>query len=408
MASTPTLLHLGAARFQYPALQAARARGCRLVTCDRDASAPGHSLADRAVTLDTTDVAGVEALAREEKVDGVLSFGSDPGACTAASVAQTLGLPGHPLEGVEVLSDKARFRAFLAAQELQSLTHGCFTATERNELRAFVREHGAPMVLKPVDGNGSKGVAVLRDTSYSEALVDRALANSRRGALIVERFVEKRGNQVCGDGFVQNGELVFVDWGDGYFPEGEAFMAPCAERFPSDHTQTALKRLRDLVATVVRRVGLTTGPINIDAFVTPDGSPFLVELGARSGGNYLPSAIHLHRGVDMVDAALGAALDPHYRLPPPEAPKFECVGSYMIHSRQAGTLERVRLADELTSCVLQDTRYLAPGQPVQPFHSASAAIGNLLLGFPSRDQMADTMERLDRLVEVTVNVEPAS
>ena len=109
-----TLLLLGGSRYLLPVIREAKALGCRVITCDYLPDNIAHRYSDEYANVSIVDREAVLALARERKIDGVMSFACDPGVVTAAYVAEKMGLPNvGPLASVELLQDKGRFRRFL-------------------------------------------------------------------------------------------------------------------------------------------------------------------------------------------------------------------------------------------------------------------------------------------------------
>lgn len=108
------LLLLGGSRYLVPVIREAKALGCHTITCDYLPHNYAHQISDEYHNVSITDMEATLNLARELKVDGVMSFACDPGVITAAYVAEQLGLPNvGPYESVAILQDKGRFRAFL-------------------------------------------------------------------------------------------------------------------------------------------------------------------------------------------------------------------------------------------------------------------------------------------------------
>jgi len=387
MKTGKTVLFLGAAPSQLPPIHYALACGYRVVTCDNRPDNPGHRLAHRSHDVSTVDVPGVLRVAEIEQIDGVLAFASDPAASAAAEVAFRLGLPGNPPAAVELLTRKDRFRDFLDATGLQPLLHRSFAAAERDEIPPFVARAARPMVIKPVDASSSKGVALLEPGRRDEVRIDHAYAESRSRTVVVEELVARTGHQLCGDGFVEDGELVFADFGDGHFYDDWHFPAPFAETFPSLHSRGALARAREAVQRILRAAGFRRGPINLDVLVTPSGDPFVVEIGPRAGGNFIPTALSLRSGIDLVAAAVECCLDPAFRLDRGAQPQAEFVACYMIHSRTGGVWEAVHMSAKLQRHLVATHLYLEPGARVGPFVKGSEAIGNLVLRFDSSQEM---------------------
>jgi carbamoylphosphate synthase large subunit len=397
----PTILFLGAAPFQVPPIRYARDRGYVVVTCDNRPDNPGHCLAHRSYDVSTADLAMVEKVARHERVDGIVPFGSDLSARTASLISEQLGLPTAPASAIDTLTDKARFRTFLADHGLQDTYFRCFDSTQPAALSSCLRTADRPLVVKPVDGNGSKGVAVLNGTD-EQSLVQRAFAASRSGQVVIEEFVPRLGPQICGDGWMEQSALRFVHFGDGHFDDASGSKVPYAETFPSRHDADDLAAVRAKLEEVLRAVGYANGPFNFDVLLRGSRQPFIIEIGPRSGGNFIPSAIHLSSGTDLVAASVESSIRTLYTLPLAPA-KADPVASYMIHTYCDGRLRAVKLSSSIRHNIVQHVRYVETGQTARAFTSADRAIGNLLLRFDDREEMAATLARMRDLVGVRVD-----
>ena len=209
------ILFLGAAHFQIPPIEYARQAGYYVLTCDTRPDSPGHRLAHESHNVSTVDQKGVLELARSRAVDGIVSFGSDVSTLPAAVVAGALGLPGAATETVAILTRKSLFRQFLSRTGLQQQRYGVFCQDNIDAAAAFAMDFGASAVIKPVDSSGSKGVSVVHGTADIDAALAYAYSESHSGEVIIEEYVAKSGKQVCGDGYMEESKLAFIELGDG-------------------------------------------------------------------------------------------------------------------------------------------------------------------------------------------------
>ena len=397
-----TVLFLGAAQFQLPPIQYAISRGYRVITCDNVPSNPGHKLAHRSYPISTVDKEGVLEVAKREGIDGVMTFGSDVSSPAAAFVGEKLGLSTNPLDSIETLTNKAAFRDCLAKAQLQGVQFQTFSACERCEAIDFVSTHPLPLIVKPVDASGSKGVSVVSGLSERDRAIDKAFESSLSKRILIEEFIIKSGKQVCGDGFAQDGRIVMLTLGDGHFYDDEQFMVPFAETFPSSHPDEWLLPLREKLQSVLQAAGFRQGPFNVDALITTSGEPWIIEIGPRSGGNFIPRAIHLHTNIDVTAASVELCLDSAFRLDTSRPRPSSCHACYMIHSRASGVLHSVEYANALSSNIVEEHPYLRPGEKVEPFHRANAAIGNVILQFGSVAEMDQKMSNIHSLCKVAL------
>jgi len=385
IASGATLLILGGTAFQIPAILHALKLGCRVITCDYLPCNPGHRYAHRYVNTSTTDREAVLAVAREHRVDGVLAYASDPAALTAAAVSAELRLPGNSVAAVDTLANKSLFRAFLRDHDFRVPRFK--TAATADEACAAASAIGFPVMIKPVDSSGSKGVArVATDAEVVEAALG-ALVHSRCKQIIVEEWIERDGAQVAGDGLVVDGRLVFEGFGDEHFDPCCSPHAPVGESMPGmlsgDRRELLLRELQRLFTLL----GVRQLVFNLDAMIDRNGRVMLIEVGPRAGGNALPQLIQLATGVDLTDIAIRQALGIGV---PPElyaSSSRRCFASHMLHSRSAGRFGGFRMAPALQQHAIEVTLTAKPGEAVSPFGSSKDTLGFALFGFPDADVM---------------------
>jgi len=391
------ILFLGAAAFQLSPIRYALEQGYYVITSDNVPKNPGHKLAHKSFNISTIDMDGVLAIARQEGIDGILTYGSDVSAPTAAYVAEKLNLPGNSLESIHILTNKAKFRALLNTTGLQPLEFKSFSLPEKELAGEYITDKKLPVVIKPVDAAGSKGVSILRNLNQMDDQIRYAYENSMSGQIVVETYIQKMGRQVCGDGFALHGKLIFIEFGDAHFYDDMEYLAPYAETFPGTHKPEHLKKAREKLQAIIRESGFQNGPFNFDVLITPSGDPFVIEIGPRSGGNFIPRAIHLNTGVDVIAAAVETCLNGNYVFPDIPLRSNKYYACYMLHSRASGMLKGVRFLDEILQNVFETNMYLEPGDQVLPFHKANAAVGNLILCFDTFEEMQLKMGRIQDL-----------
>lgn len=204
------ILMLGGSAQQVPAIQAAKDMWYYTVLIDYLPDNPGQYVADKWYQESTTDVETVYRIAKEEKVNGILPYASDPAALPAAIVAERLGLPTNPAKSVEILGVKHKFRKFLQKNGFPCPKNYTFSPKEDIEnVKENISAFEFPIVIKPTDSSGSKGVSFLKDKVGLEEAIRHADKYSRNKILISEEFIERGFPSVIGgDIFVKDGKIV--------------------------------------------------------------------------------------------------------------------------------------------------------------------------------------------------------
>ena len=147
------LLVLGGDHFAIPVVQAAKKQGNYVITCDYLPDNVAHKYSDESANFSTTDKEGILAYAREKKIDGVVTF-TDSGVVTTAYIQHHLGLPQiGPLESVEILQNKARFRQFLTDNGFVVPKARGFS--KKDEALASKDFFTLPVIVKPVESKYS-------------------------------------------------------------------------------------------------------------------------------------------------------------------------------------------------------------------------------------------------------------
>lgn len=168
------ILLLGGSEQQLVAIKTAKRMGFYTVLCDYLTDNPGQYIADKFYLVSTIDKEAVLDVAQKEKVNGVLGYASDPAAPTAAYVAERLGLLGNPFESVNTLCNKDEFRSFLQKNGFNAPQSGSYSNFEDAE--KDVSRYRLPVIVKPVDSSGSKGVTVLSQWEELEKSLEFALS----------------------------------------------------------------------------------------------------------------------------------------------------------------------------------------------------------------------------------------
>ena len=201
------ILMLGGSLYQVYAIKEAVRLGFYVITCDYLPENPGHQYAHEYYNVSTIDKEAVLELAKKLQVDGIVAYASDPAAPTAAYVCEKLGLPTSPYKSVEILSNKDLFRDFLQKHGFACPKAMGFTTYE--DALAHIHEFQLPVMVKPVDSSGSKGINKMTDKSQLKGFVEDALHYSRSKRFLIEEFIVKKGHQISGDAFSVDGKLVF-------------------------------------------------------------------------------------------------------------------------------------------------------------------------------------------------------
>ncbi len=366
--------------------------GYRVVTTDNVASNPGHALADASHLVDTTDMAGVLAVAEAERIDGIIAPGTDVAVETAAFVAERLGLPGPGVAAARTLTRKRLFREFL--QQAGLPCPDVFDLSGTADTGALFEKRS--WLVKPNRSSGSKGVFIVRDAAELASRIEESRSFSVDGNALLEEFME--GTQHTCEGFLRDGALAvsLVTDRDTVAPPHTATKG---HRVPSRLDSGQCDKAVAAIEHVLRLAGVRNGPIDCD-FVAGDRGIYLIEVTPRLGGNSLSRLVAAALGFDLVAAAVHDACDDAVDMPARRPAKAAAV--VILGVKSAGRVTwNVEQAEALAREPWVDTLLfdIGHGQQAQPFVNGRHRVGEVLITGASRDdvdaKVEEAAERLD-------------
>ena len=392
---------LGGSLYQVYAIKEAVRLGYHVISCDYLPDNPGHQFAHEYYNVSTTDKDAVLKLAKELKVDGVVAYASDPAAPTAAYVCEKLGLPTSPFQSVEILSKKDLFRDFLRKNGFNVPKAMGFTTYEDalNEINSFK----LPVMVKPVDSSGSKGINKLTDWSQLKEFVEDALKYSRDKRFLIEEFIVKKGYQISGDAFSVDGRLVFHCFGNEYYSNKVTKdFAPLGECWPSLMPQTIINQLHNDLQRLISLLNMKSTAYNVEAIVDQNDNIYILELGARSGGSLIPQITEHATGVNMVTYVIKAAMGEDcsdLKM----APSRGFWSNYMVHANETGKYAGISFDKSFEqNNLIEFVTDIKEGDSVHKFRDAQDAIGTLIVKYDNSEQMFGMIQNMDKYIKVKV------
>jgi biotin carboxylase len=388
----------GGSRSQLGLLEQARALGHEVCVVDGSERAPLLAEAEHAIVRSFADVNGVirDLEARGIEPVAVATMGSDLAVLPTAQLAERLGLPGLPVETARTVADKRRMRAAFERATVRC-PKGREAASFAEAEQAF-HQLGAPVVVKPVDGSAQRGVTEVRVEGELAPAVDRALAASRAGAIVLEQYLD-------GDEFTVNGFLL----GREYFPMSvtKRLLHPppplgvcIAHRYPSLLANE--RPLFELAHRASLAVGLETGPSYVQVRMR-DGQPWAIEVGARLGGGKDAELAKLVTGFDAIRANVRWALGELTRDDLGHGEPIAPCGQVRFVVAPPGEIVRLDASPALALDGVHEAGfYWREGMTLPPMISGAERLGYLLITASDEDELDALTERALAALDVEI------
>jgi len=396
------LLILGGSRYILPVIESAHAMGVHVITCDYLPDNIAHKYSDQYENISVVEKDEVLSFAAREKIDGITAFACDAGVVSAAYTAEKMGLPTTgPLRSVEILQNKGLFRKFLAENGFNTPLSMAFHSYV--EAAGCLDRFRFPVIVKPTDSCGSKGVTRIDSPDALREAAAHALNRSFAGEFIVEEFITQKGFASDSDSFSVDGELRVASFNSQRFDAGaENPYTPAGFSWPASLSEEHQAELRSEIQRLLRLLSMGTSIYNIEAREGTDGKAYLMEVSPRGGGNRLAECLRYATGIDLIENTVRAALGEPL-LPIPELKYNGHWAEVVLHSRQAGRFESLSIRDDISRYVVDHDLWVHPGDSVGAFSGANQSLGTLIFRFDSQAQISDVLEHVNDYIRINVN-----
>ncbi len=404
-----TVLFLGAGRHQRAAILRAKELGLRVAAIDGNPDALALKDADVAEVVNFVEIPKAIEFAERIRPDGVLTITSDRAVVAVAAVAEALGLPGIGVDVAVGLTHKVEMRRRLERAGVPQPRFG--SARTVDEARAAAEHVRFPLVIKPADSGGQRGVFRLESVEELEERFAVSLELSRGGEVIVEEFVE--GTEMNAMAVVRDGEVLPLTLSDRHRPPGPGFAVGWIHAYPAALNGDGTARAEAMVGQTLLELGLRNGIGFPQLIAHPDGRILMIEVAARIPGGQMADLVQHAVGVDLVEVALRFALGE----PVPDelcAPKFRRPVAIRFFTAQPGPLPTGLVRSEasldkvLTAPgVVQAASYIVPGETIRPVQRDGDRRGYVIAVGDTGPEALERSERAAALVEVEVEARPA-
>ncbi|MCH8313188.1 MAG: ATP-grasp domain-containing protein, partial [Nitrospinae bacterium] len=300
------LLIIGGGLFQVPAIKTAKSMGLKVAVTDYNPDADGMRLADFPIVVSTRNINLTVNTAKQFHqtcpLDGVMTVGTDASQ-TVAAVANALNLPGIPFEVAERATDKIKMRQCLREHKVPIPDFRPIWSLE--EAEAALKEMPLPLVIKPCDNMGARGVKKILQPDDLIPAFQEAKEASISGKLILEEFMQ--GPELSLDALVFDGRIEITGFADRHI-EREPYFVEVGHTLPSNLPPARQAEVMAVFRQAIRALGINLGAAKGDIKLTAEG-PKIVEIAARLSGGWMSAYTYpLSSGVNLMKAAIQVAL----------------------------------------------------------------------------------------------------
>lgn len=297
---------LGGGFLQNYVIKKARELGYYVYCLDADPNAVGFAASNDHAVINIVDEKACLQYAREKAIDGVLTAATDFSVLTMSYIAKEMNLPGINYNSAKTIKNKAEVRKCLFEAKADDTGYS-YEIHSTDEILDILPKIKFPIMMKPVDGSGSRGASKVERAEDFKKACEFAMSGSITHRVVAEPFVE--GKEYGVESFVDNGEIhvLAVMQKDMTQPP---YYAELGHAIPSGLSLETEERIKTCVKKAIIALGVNHGSVNMDLLIGRNGDVHIVDVGARMGGNLIGShIIPIGTGIDymsnMIKAAVG-------------------------------------------------------------------------------------------------------
>lgn len=384
------LLVLNGSHSDVPLIEAGKKLGFHVITTGSEPTFIGHHYADEYHRADFSDKQAILDLSRKLNIDAICSCANDFGAITASYVAEQMGLPGHDSYEITLtLHQKHRFKKFALANKISTPYAVSFLSPEE----AYkVDRLSFPLIIKPVDLTGGKGVSTVNSKEEYIKAVDYAVSCSRMNQVLVEEFI--KGTYHSFTTFVLDRKIVF------YYSDNEySFLNPylvTTSAAPAIGIEKVRDQLKEESERIIDLLSLCDGIFHIQ-YIQADSKAWIIEITRRCSGDFYPYPVNYATGLDwaewIVKAESGFDCSNF-----PQVVQRGFFGRHCIMGRKNGVIKNIYINHELEGNIRDKFMVLKNGDMIDNYMVDK--LGVIFLQYGSMEEMMKKTMAINDLVSV--------
>lgn len=387
------ILILNGSHSEIPLIKSAKKLGFYVITSGNSPELIGHKFADEYHYADYSNIQEILSLSKKLNIDAICSCANDFGLITASYVSEKLCIPSHDnYETILQLHIKDNFKDF--AQKNNILTPKAKWYSVLDEAITDKTSHNYPVIIKPVDMSGGKGITKVSNYENYENAVKLAYDFSRRKKIVVEEFIEGTYHSLTT--FILNKKVVF------YFSDNEySFINPyfvSTSAAPASNINIILNDLICDSEKIATLLNLQDGIFHIQ-YIYKDKKAYIIEITRRCSGDLYPYPVNIATGIDWAEWIVKSETGIDCSDFPFVKQQGFC-GRHCIMSSKNGVVKNVIIDDSLKKNIVDSFVWWKKGDKINNF--LTDKLGVLILKYNSHEEMLKKTNNINNLVKVDV------
>lgn len=387
------VLITGGSHAELPIIRYAKEKGWFVITTGSNKDGLGHKKADKYVCGDFSDKEFVYNLALSERVDGIISGCNDFAYLSTAYACEKLGLSGHDsFETASVIHHKDSFRALTASLGIR--TPKAVRCSDKNELEKTLAEFSYPVLVKPVDLTGGKGVKVCINSDEARTAFEEAISVTREAFVIVEEYISgtNHGTSVV----IKKGKILGgICDNELYYMNRYLVSGACS---PSKISADTVSQLYSDIEKIAAELNLADGVFHTQFIVTKDGTPVIIDPCRRAPGDLYILFAKYATGIDF--PAVFAEAETGGEIPDSFDTRCRNIARVCVMTDRNGRYGGIEMSEEVEKHIIDKMIWAEAGEEIDDYCKYKAGI--LFLEYDSAEELYDCFENFHERVKIKI------
>lgn len=292
---------IGASYLQLPLIRKAKEMGYTTHVFAWAANDAGEKEADCFYPVSITEAERITEICREIGICGVCSIATDLGNYTVNYIADQLGLPGNSMDCTRKSTNKYLMRN--AFRENGDPCPRYCLADEQTDFAAL--DLAYPVIVKPTDRSGSRGINKLENPEGLKKAVHRAVSESFEKKALIEEYVTGTEYSVEAVSFKGVHHILAMTL---KYTTGAPHFIETGHLEPAPVSEETYRRAAGVVTHALDTLGVTNSASHSEIKIDEKGDIRIIEIGSRMGGDCIGSdLVRCSTGIDFVRAVIQVA-----------------------------------------------------------------------------------------------------
>lgn len=294
---------IGANRPLIPFYKRAKELGYLIYGFAWEEGAVCKSFCDEFFPISFTEKEQILNICQKIGIDGITSFSLESALPTVIYVAQEMHLISNSLSCLKLTEDKYTMREALKKAGVSVPDYHLITQKEN----LFSINWNFPLIVKPVDNGGSKGVTKVEDFKQLLIAFDRALQHSPKKEVIIEQYID--GREFSVEYISHNKQHYYLTTTDKETSESPYFIE-LAHHQPANIPEVINEKIKQTTEKSLTALNIYNSPSHTEIKLDSKGNLYIIEIGPRLGGDHITSdLVKLSTGYDLIEGAIKLCLN---------------------------------------------------------------------------------------------------